>query len=156
MEADLVAANAYRSNQLQNQWTYAQRGLATNFSDYIRTKAYATLYPNGVRGLTVEPALTLYWKGTEDLRELRTSTGLDGSQIPGILAGTVERTVRPSLYLRYQPMGTNIFGGSNDVRFNFWMDADMGINFVDNHRNREGATDRRFIGLFRLFGQFRF
>jgi hypothetical protein len=156
LEADLVGANAYRSFRYQDQWTYAQRGLATNFSDYIRTKAYAIFYPNWLEGLTVEPAVTFYYKGTEDLRDLRTSTEADGSQIPGILAGTVERTIRPSLYLRYQPVGTNLFGSSNDVRFNFWIDADMGINFNDNYQNIEGAGNRRFIGLFRLFGQFTF
>lgn len=156
LEADFVSSNAYRSNRYQDQWTYAQRGLATNFSDYIRTKAYATFYPNWLEGLKVEPAVTLYYKGTEDLRDLRTSTEPDGSQIPGILAGTVERTIRPSLYLRYQPMGLNLFGEDNDVRFNFWLDADMGYNITDNYQHIKGATNSRFIGLFRIFGQFTF
>jgi len=156
LEVDLVGANAYRSNRYQDQWTYAQRGLATNFSDYIRTKASATFYPSWAEGLTLEPGMALYLKGTEDLRDLRTSTEPDGSQIPAILAGTVERTVRPSLELRYQPMGSNLFGVSNDVRFNWWLDADMGINFVENHNNIEGASETEFIGLFKLFGQVTF
>jgi hypothetical protein len=156
LEADLVGSNAYRSWRFQDQWTYAQRGLATNFSDYIRTKASITLYPDWASGLKLQPAVTFYWKGTEDLRDARTSTGPDGRQIPGILVGTVERTVRPSLYLRYQPAGLNLFGEDNDVRFNFWLDADMGFNFVDNANNVEGTTDSRFIGLFRFAGQFTF
>jgi len=156
IEADLVGSNSYRSNRYQDQWTYAQRGLATNFSDYIRTKVYATFYPGWLQGLKVEPAMTLYLKGTEDLRDLRTSTEPDGSQIPGILAGTVERTWRPSLYLRYQPMGSMLGDPSNDVRVNFWLDADMGVNIVDNYQNIEGATSREFVGLFRLFGQVSF
>ena len=156
LEADLVGANAYRTRRYEDQWTYAQRGLATNFSDYIRTKASLTFYPEWSTGLKLQPAVTVYWKGTEDLRELRTSTGPDGNQIPGILAGTVERTVRPSLYLRYQPAGMNLFGDDQDVRFNLWLDADMGVNFVENANNVEGATDSRFIGLFRFAGQFTF
>ena len=156
LEADLVGANAYRSNRYQDQWTYAQRGLATNFSDYIRTKVYTTFYPEWMEGLKVELAVTLYYKGTEDFRDLRTSTEPDGSQIPSILAGTVERTIRPSLNLRYQPMGTTVFNPKHDIRFNFWVDADMGVNITDNHNNIKGATNRRFIGLFRLFGQFAF
>ena len=156
IESDLVSANSYRSGSFEDQWSYAQRGLATNFSDYIRTKAYMTFYPGWLEGLKIEPSVTSYLKGTEDLRDLRKFTEPDGSQIPGILAGTVERTWRPSLYLRYQPMGTNLFGPSNDVRFNFWLDADMGVNFTDNYQNIEGATNRRFIGLFQLFGQFTF
>jgi len=156
LEADLVGANAYRSNRYQDQWTYAQRGLATNFSDYIRTKASATFYPSWLEGLTVEPGLTLYWKGTEDLRDLRTSTEPDGSQIPAILAGTVERTVRPSLELRYQPMGATLFGASNDMRFNWWLDADVGVNVVENHDNIAGASETEFVGLFKVFGQLTF
>jgi hypothetical protein len=109
-----------------------------------------------MEGLKVEPAVTLYYKGTEDLRDLRTSTEPDGSQIPSILAGTLERTVRPSLNVRYQPMGTTVFNPKHDIRFNFWVDADMGVNITDNHNNIKGATNRRFIGLFRLFGQFAF
>lgn len=156
IEADLVGSNSYRSNRYQDQWTFAQRGLATNFSDYVRSKVYATFYPDWFEGLKVEPAVTLYLKGTEDLRDLRTSTEPDGSQIPGILAGTVERTWRPSLYLCYQPMGSLLGDPSNEVRFNFWLDADMGVNFVENHHNIEGATNRDFVGLFRLFGQVSF
>lgn len=156
LEADLVGANAYRSRGFQDQWTYAQRGLATNFSDYIRTKAALTFYPGWSSGLKVQPAVTFYWKGTEDLRELRTSVGPDGSQIPGILAGTIERTVRPSLNLRYQPAGMKLFGEENDIRFNLWLDADIGMNYVDNANNVAGATDSRFIGLFRFFGEFTF
>lgn len=155
-EVDLVSSNAYRSNRYQDQWTYAQRGLATNFSDYIRTKTYVTFYPDWLEGLKIEPALTLYYKGTEDLRELRSSTEPDGSQIPSILAGTVERTIRPSLGIRYQPIGIGFFESSDRYRFNFWLDADMGVNFVKNHSHVEGAISKRFIGLFRLFGQFGF
>jgi len=155
LEADLVSSNSYRSSGYEDQWTYAQRGLATNFSDYIRTKVYTTFYPNWLQGLKVEPGLTFYWKGTEDLRNLR-KFKIDGEQIPMILAGTVERTVRSSLELRYQPMGSNLFGASNDVRFNWWLDADMGINFVENHNNIEGATRTEFIGLFKVYGQVTF
>lgn len=156
LEADLVGTNTYRSGRYQDQWTFAQRGIATNFSDYIRTKVYTTFYPNWMRGLKIEPALTLYWKGTEDLRGLRTPFELDGSPMPAILANTVERTLRPSLYLRYQPMSTTLFDPSKDIRFNFWVDADMGVNFVENYYNVEGVTDRRFIGLFRFFGEVTF
>lgn len=156
LETDIVGANVYRSGRYQDQWTYAQRGLATNFSDYIRTKVYTTFYPSWLEGLKLEPAMTVYWKGTEDLRDLRTPVEEDGSPIPAVLAGRVERTVRPSLYLRYQPMGNNWFGISNDVRFNWWLDADMGVNIVDNYSNIEGLESTEFVGLFRLFGQITF
>ncbi|MDZ7691030.1 MAG: hypothetical protein U5K69_07810 [Balneolaceae bacterium] len=156
IEVDLVSANSYRSFRYQDQWTYAQRGLATNFSDYIRTKLYATFYPSWLEGLKVEPAATLYLKGIGDMRDLRTSTEPDGSQIPGILSGVNEWTIRPSLYLRYQPVDTHLFDPEKNIQFNFWMDADIGVNFVENADNQRGVTDQDFIGLFRLFGQITF
>lgn len=156
LEADLVSANSYRSNRYQDQWTYAQRGLATAFSDYIRTKIYAAFYPRWIQGLTLKPAFTVYHKGIGDFRSLRTSTTPNGEQIDGILSGTVERTLRPSVYIRYQQAGFNLFGPGQDVRFSFWMDADIGFNFITNTGHIEGVTDRRFIGLFRLNGQVTF
>lgn len=157
LEADLVSANSYRSFRYQDQWTYLQRGLATNFSDYISTKLFATFYPGWLPGLKVEPAATLYLKGVGDMRELRTPTEPDGTQIPGILSGVNERTVRPSLYLRYQPVtSADLFDSSRNVHFNIWLDADMGINFVDNAGHQTGATSNEFVGLFRLFGQITF
>ncbi len=156
LELDMVATNAYRSNRYQDQWTYAQRGLATNFSDFIRTELYGAYYPSWLPGVTLKPALTFYWKGTQDLRELRTPKLPDGSPMPVILAGTVARTVRPSLDIRYQPMGTTLFNSSNDVRFNFWLDANMGANFVMNAGHQEGVINRRFMGLFRANAQITF
>lgn len=156
LETNLVSSNSYRSENYQEQWTYAQRGLATNFSDYIQTKAYITFYPDWLQGLKVEPGMTIYWKGTEDLRDLRKWTYPDGRRISGILTGTVERTLRPTLYLRYQPMGSFLGDPSKGSRFSFWLDADMGVNITDNYDHIAGATNRRFIGLFRLFGQFTF
>jgi hypothetical protein len=105
--------------------------------------------------LTIEPGITLYSKGEADLRDLRTRVNPDGTPIPGILSGTVERTVRPSLYFRYQPVGINVSGNDN-VRFNFWMDADVGVNFTDNKNHIDGFADDRFIGLFRMSGALAF
>jgi hypothetical protein len=156
LEVDMVASNAYRSGRYQDQWTYAQRGLATNFSDFIRTEAYGAFYPRWLAGMTIKPALTFYWKGTQDLRDLRSPTLPDGSPMPVILAGPVERTVRPSLHIRYQPMGTTLFDPSRDIRFNFWLDADMGVNFTANADHQEGVSNRRFIGLFRANAQITF
>ncbi len=155
IEADLVGSNTYRNRNIWEQWSFAGRGLATNFSDYIRTKAYLTFYPRWLDGLKFEPGITLYNKGEADFRVEASPTNPDGSPIPSILSGTVERTIRPSLYLRYQPLVLN--GSANEnSRFNFWLDADMGINFTENENNIEEAASNRFIGLFRIAGEIAF
>jgi hypothetical protein len=155
LEADLVGSNTYRNRNIWEQWSFARRGLATNFSDYIRTKAYLTFYPRWLEGLTLEPGLTLYSKGEADFRVEASPRNPDGTPIPSILSGTVEQTVRPSLYLRYQPLRLNGANNSNS-RLNFWIDADMGINFTENTNNIQGARSDRFIGLFRVAGDISF
>jgi hypothetical protein len=154
IEVDVVSANSYRTDNWADQWSYIQRGLATNFSDYVRLKGHATWYPTP--GLEVEPALTWYRKGEGDFRELRvTYASGPGGAIPSVLLGTVERTLRPSVSLRYQPVTLNPFDDS-DVRFQAWIDANVGVNFIRNAGHIEDATDRRFVGLFRVFGQVSF
>jgi hypothetical protein len=153
-EVDVISANSYRTDNRADEWSYLQRGLATNFSDYVRLEGHATWYPTP--GLEVEPALTWYRKGEGDFRRLRvTYAPGPGGGIPSVLLGTVERTLRPSVSLRYQPVTLDLFDDS-DLRFQAWIDADLGVNFIENADHVDGATDRRFVGLVRVFGQIAF
>jgi hypothetical protein len=155
MEVDVVSANSYRTDNRADEWSYLQRGLATNFSDYVRLEGHATWYP--MPSLEVEPALTLYRKGEGDFRRLRiTYAPGSGGAIPSVLTGTVERTIRPSVSVRYQPLDIDLFGDERNVQVNAWVDANMGVNLVTNAGHVEGRSDRRFVGLFRLFGQIAF
>jgi hypothetical protein len=154
-EVDVVSANSYRTDNRADEWSYLQRGLATNFSDYVRLEGHATWYPTP--SLKVEPALTLYRKGEGDFRQLRiTYDSGPGGAIPSVLTGTVERTVRPSVSVRYQPIDLGLFGDERAVRVSAWVDADMGVNVITDAGHAQGRSDRRFVGLFRLFGQVTF
>jgi hypothetical protein len=153
-EVDVISANSYRTDNRADEWSYLQRGLATNFSDYVRLEGHATWYP--LPGLKVEPAFTWYRKGEGDFRRLRvTYAPGPGGAIPSALLGTVERTLRPSVSLRYQPVRLELFENS-DLRVQAWIDANVGINFIENADHVEGATEHRFIGLVRVFGQVSF
>lgn len=154
-EVDLVSLNSYRARDRAEEWSYVQRGLATNFSDYVRSEVHATWYPTAA--LEVEPALTLYRKGEGDFRRLQVSYDPGpGGAIPSVLSGTVERTVRPSLSVRYQPIDVGLFGDDSDARFHAWLDVDAGVNFIEHADHKEDVTDRRFVGLVRVFGQVSF
>lgn len=155
IEGDVVSTNSYRTDNRADEWSYVQRGLATNFNDYVRLEGHATWYPTA--GLKIEPGLTLYRKGEGDFRRLRvTYESGPGGAIPSVLTGTTERTVRPSVSVRYQPVDTGLFDDDSDARFSAWIDADVGVNFIENAEHVPNATDRRFIGLFRVFGQVSF
>jgi hypothetical protein len=154
-EVDVVSANSYRTDSRADEWSYLQRGLATNFSDYVRLEGHATWYPTP--SLEVEPALTLYRKGEGDFRQLRiTYDSGPGGAIPNVLTGTVERTIRPSVSVRYQPLDLGLFDDERAVRVSAWVDADMGVNVITDADHAEGRSDRQFVGLFRLFGQVTF
>jgi hypothetical protein len=121
----------------------------------VRLEGHATWYP--MPSLEVEPALTLYRKGEGDFRRLRiTYAPGPGGAIPSVLTGTVERTIRPSVSVRYQPLDIDLFGDERNVQVSAWVDANMGVNLVTNAGHVEGRSDRRFVGLFRLFGQITF
>ena len=156
-ELDIVSTNSYRTYDRAQEWSYAQRGLATNFSDYVRSEAHLTWYPSWGPGLEIEPALAMYWKGEGDFRRLKINynTG-PGDSFPSVLSGTVERTVRPSLTLRYQTLSVPVFGPESAARFRLWLDADMGVNLIRTQDHQVGDEERRFVGLFRVFGQFSF
>jgi hypothetical protein len=154
-DIDVVSANSYRTDNRADEWSYAQRGLATNFSDYVRLAGHATWYP--APGLELEPALTWYRKGEGDFRRLRiTYAPGPGGAIPSVGTGTVERTLRPSVSVRYQPVALGLFDDGSDARVQAWIDANLGVNFVENADHVDGATDRRFVGLVRVFGQITF
>jgi len=154
-EVDVVSANSFRTDSRAGEWSYLQRGLATNLSDYVRIEGHATWYPSA--SLEVEPALTWYRNGEGDFRRLRiTYAPGPGGAIPSVLTGTVERTIRPSVSLRYQPVSLDLFGGNENVRFSAWIDANVGVNFTENADHVEEATSREFVGIFRVFGQIAF
>jgi hypothetical protein len=154
-EVDVVSANSYRTDNRADQWSYAQRGLATNLSDYVRLEGHATWHPTP--SLEVEPAFTWYRRGEGDFRRLRvTYAPGPGGAIPSVLTGTVERILRPSVALRYRPVDLGLFGPDSDARFRAWIDANVGVNFIENADHVTGATQKEFVGLFRVFGQVSF
>lgn len=156
-EVDVVSTNSYRTDNRADEWSYLQRGLATNLSDYVRLESHVTWYPKGMSGLELEPALTWYWKGEGDFRRLRTTYAPGpGGAIPSVLSGVNERTFRPSLRLHYQMINTSFLDPTSDTRFRLWATANLGANFVVNKDHDRAATDRQFVGLFQVFGQVSF
>lgn len=130
-ELEVVTARTYNTHQIEGQYLYMMRGLATQFSDYILMRYQAALHLEGVvPGLTVQPELQLLWQGEEDIR----NPFPDNDEAPAILDGTVERTAR---------LGTRIHLQS-DPRW--WLSANLGVNRTWNDRHEAGADRTRFVG----------
>lgn len=150
-EAELVSTNSYSSRSPENLWVYAKRGLATFNSDYIKTRFYTDFYITNNFDLHIQPYAALFLRGEKEILENRISRDSNGNQINTILAGTVERTIRPGVYLRFQPL-KNYFT-QKTASFTWWIDADMGYNFVDNKDNLNGQLDTSFEAILQLYGR---
>ncbi len=112
LEAGLTAvtARAYNSPQPEGIYTYALRGLGTEFSDYVHARLGADWF--AAPGLTVSPGIQALWQG-----ERSPEAPYPGNDEVGtILTGTVTRTLRLALGARYQ----------TDPRW--WARADLGVN----------------------------
>ncbi len=127
---DVVAARTYNTIQPEGRFLYLLRGLATQFSDYVHAHAFADLYL--VPGLTLTPRLDVLAQGERDIRQ---PFPAKDSDVPTILTGAVERTVRTSARLFFQ----------RDPRW--WIRLDLGVNVTKNKGAVEGADETRFVGL---------
>jgi hypothetical protein len=123
-QAELVSSQVYHTDQAEGQWSYAQRGLATNFSDYIHLKFYADYQADRwLPGLELTPALEMLWQGEQDLR-----LPLQNYSVDFVLIGQPEITFRPSITARYQ----------TDPRW--WAELDAGFNFIQHQNHQENVS----------------
>jgi len=123
---ETVTARAYNAPQTEGQYIYLNRGIATQFSDYVHTSLFAEFYMDRrVPGLRFGPQLDLLLQGERDMRQ---PFPLNSESIRNLLDGDVERTVRSSVKLTYQPTHW------------WWIAVDGGYNLNSDH-------DHRFVGL---------
>jgi len=131
LSMEMASSQAYRTDQTEGQWSYAQRGLATNFSDYLKLQLSARWQAHQLyTGLTVKPKLDWLYQGEGDLR-----LPLDTSSGPVLGIGTPEQTLRPGVELLYQS------------RDNYWLRLDWGLSHVRNNGHISGNDDWQMIGL---------
>jgi hypothetical protein len=134
-----VASRTFNTLQPEGRLIYLQRGLATQFSDYVTIFSSLDWYAfRWVKGLTLTPRIDVLWQGEEDIRnefprnkDFRVAQGLP--PVGTILTGVVERTTRTAVQITYEP----------DARF--FLRMDTGINFIRNAQNVTGRSRTRFL-----------
>ena len=128
---DLVTSQAYRTDQKEGQWSYAQRGLAFNHSDFAHLQLYAKWrMDKQVPGLQITPKLDYLEQGEGDFR-----LPLDTDSGPVIGVGTAEKTLRPGFELFYRSP------------YNIWVKLDWGISQVTNNGHVAGLDETQMIGM---------
>ncbi len=131
-EYQQVSAWVYRTPNVNDRYSFLERGLGENFSDYDRITLKADVYP-GVRGLELSPLIQIQRQGEGDFRDSIPPDPIYFAS-PNIFLGVKETTVRVGLRGRYQPF-----------RF-LWVAFDVGENFVRNENHVDGMNRSRFTG----------
>lgn len=123
---ETVTSRAYNAPQIEGQYIHLNRGIATQFSDYVHTSLSLEFYMDQqAPGLRFGPKLDLLFQGERDMRQ---PFPANSESIRNLLDGNVARTIRSSMKFTYQPMHW------------WWIAADGGYNF-----NRDQSD--RFIGI---------
>ena len=134
LTAKLVTARTYNTHQVEGQYLYLNRGIATNFSDFVAAGLFADHYAEGwARGLRITPRVDYLAQGTFDMRK---SFPANEGDVEWILDGIPEHTFRVSTELYYLPMPY------------IWVSADPGINIVGDRGHQRGNNVTRFVGTF--------
>ncbi len=126
---EVVTARNYSAPQPEGRYIYLLRGLATQFSDYVLSETFASIYlDEWVGGLTVRPSLTVLLQGELDMR-----LPYPTNEVGALLTGTVERTVMPSLDVTFAPDPHG------------WLKARFGYTSVSNSDHVEGVDSGQFV-----------
>ncbi len=127
----VVSARAYNAEQIEGQYLYLLRGLATQFSDYVEAGGFVDLYlDRWIPGLTLSPQVQ--WLAQGDQAVINRPYPED--DVAFVLSGTAIRTLRAGSRLRFQPSPY------------WWLRADVGANFVQNDGFIEGNDTSRLSG----------
>ena len=121
---EAVSARAYNAPQPEGRYLYLQRGLATQFSDYVSSTLWADVYLDTVPGLRLKPHVAILYQGERDIRQPFPS---NDELLDNILDGQVARTVRTAAEIMYQPVPWA------------WARAEGGFNSTDGNTRFAGS-----------------
>ncbi len=128
-EYQQVGAWTYRTPNYTDRYSYFNRGLGANYSDYDRLTLWADLYPP-VEGLRLSPVALLQRQGEGNFRDSIPDGYYWGR--PALFWGVKETTLRLGLRGRYQPIRE------------LWISWDVGPNFIRNRAHVTGVNETRF------------
>ncbi len=160
INAEMVSAQSYNTDQAQGRYLYLGRGIATQFNDYIFGEFRADVFPGGtLQGLRMTPYLGGLLQGEQVINKefigsplSQKDKNLDELEpVPDfVLSGIVQESLRAGFEWVYYSEAEQ--GWNNG----WWIRADLGLNVMRNLRNIEGNNQTRFVGVIELGVQFDF
>ena len=160
LNAEMVSAQSYNTDQAHGRYLYLGRGIATQFNDYIFGEFRTRLFlGNKLHNLQLIPYLGGLLQGEQVIDKefigsplTQKDKGPDELEpVPNfVLSGVLQESFRAGVEWVYYSEAKK--GWMND----WWFRADLGLNVMRNLRNIEGNDQIRLVGVIELGFQFDF
>lgn len=154
LDAEMISAQSYNTDQAQGRYLYLGRGIATQFNDYIFAEIGADLLlDEQVSGLRISPYLGALFQGEQVIDKEFIGSPLtqkdkdpeDLEPVPDfVLSGVVQQTFRAGIQWTFR------------VENGWWARGDFGLNHMENVGNIEGVSSTRPVGMVELGYRFDF
>lgn len=160
INAEMISAQSYNTDQAQGRYLYLGRGIATQFNDYIFTEFRAVVFPDGtLEGLRITPYLGGLLQGEQVIDKEFIGSPLSQKDknpdelepVPDfVLSGMVQESLRAGLEWVYYSRA------EQGWKKGWWIRGDIGLNVMRNIRNMEGNDQTRLVGVIEVGAQFDF
>jgi len=134
----LISALSYQTDQLEGQWTYAQRSLATENNDYVYLKLFADWHPPvAISGWSLQPHYAFLAQGSGNYRNPFDKTYQSGRMLPAVLSGKETITHRVALasnWLMTPPSSTRRY---IHPRFSLFAKTNLGFNYIASQKQMD-------------------
>jgi len=154
LDAEMISAQSYNTDQAQGRYLYLGRGIATQFNDYVFAEIGADLLlDEQVSGLRISPYLGALFQGEQVIDKEFIGSPLtqkdkdpeDLEPVPDfVLSGVVQQTFRAGIQWTFR------------VENGWWARGDFGLNHMENLGNVEGLSSTRPVGMVELGYRFDF
>ena len=160
LNAEMVSAQSYNTDQAQGRYLYLGRGIATQFNDYVFGEIRTQLFLDGkLQGLRVSPYLGGLLQGEqvidkEFIGSPLTQKDKDPDELEPVpdfvLSGVVQESFRAGVeWVYYSP-------AERGWKKGWWLRGDVGLNVMRNLANVVGNNQTRPVGMIELGVQFDF
>jgi hypothetical protein len=154
LDAEMISAQSYNTDQAQGRYLYLGRGIATQFNDYVFAEIGADLLlDEQVSGLRISPYIGALFQGEQVIDKEFIGSPLtqkdkdpeDLEPVPDfVLSGVVQQTFRAGIQWTFR------------VENGWWARGDFGLNHMENLGNVEGVSSTRPVGMVELGYRFDF
>lgn len=139
LRTQLATYQVYNTDYPETRYLYLGRGLASQNTDFLFVELRSTIHGTDIwEGWSLTPYIGALQQGEQKINQSFAPKRDSGITLPLALTGTVEKTIRMGLFLRFQRTSL------------IWAETDLGLNSTQNLNHLEGASEMSFRGTLRI------